>query len=212
MKQDHELNENEINEELEGAAMKEGREEGEQAEEAKERNEPEIIIRELKCRLTQEELDSKVSELVQITNVKIPIIESTKKLAMKRFAAELDELSDEAFKIGNIFISKCEERKVECIWRYNPTSKKMDLLRLKFEDWELQGVYGTDILKIPETLNEPWEEKGYYKSLIVESRDLTGEEKQLQLEFKKKSDAEAEPEQPEETKPKKKGKLKVIEN
>ena len=182
------------------------------AEDAPEKDTPEIITRELKCRLTQEELNAKVFELVQITNVKIPIIESTKKLEMKRFAAELEELSDEAFKIGNIFISKCEERKVECIWRYNPISKKMDLLRLNFETWELQVFYGTDILKIPETLNEPWEEKDYYKSLVVESRDLTGEEKQLQLEFKKKSEAEAEPEQPEETKPKKKGKLKVIEN
>ena len=201
MKQD--LDENEINEELQAEAAGE-------AEEAKEQNEPEIIIRELKCRLTQEELDSKVSELVQITNVKIPIIESTKKLAMKRFAAELDELSDKAFKIGNIFISKCEERKVECIWRYNAKSKKMDLIRLQFEDPKDQAELGHFCDMIKSNPVDDWEERNWYHCLVVETRDLTSEEKQLQLEFKKKSEARPEQEQAEEAKlkkrnPKKKG-------
>lgn len=150
-----------------------------------------IIVKELKFKLTQSELDAKVGELVQITNVKIPMIQDTMKLATKRYKAEIDELESEAFKIGNIFISKNEDRKCDCVWRYNRKSKKMDLVRLAFKDPQEQESSGEILSLMRENLVDedgyPWEDRAWYPDIVIESRDLTPEERQLELDLKKKS-------------------------
>lgn len=147
------------------------------------------INRVLSFQLTDEELDAKVKKLVEITNVKIPILENTKTLAMKRYKNEIEELQNEAFKLGDIYTKKCEDRECECFLRYNPKTNQMDLIRTKLESTALNGIYNLDIFEMKANPEKKWEDQDfYYKSAVVESRDLTADEKQLQLDLKEKEE------------------------
>lgn len=157
-----------------------------------------IIVKELKFKLTQSELDAKMNELVKIHNFEIPVLEETKKLAMKKYNNEIETLQSQAFKLGSIYNDKAENRNCDCVWRYNRQTKKMDLCRLAFKVPEYQDMYGEELSTMRDDLvcngSEPWESYTWYPSIVIETRDLTPEERQLELDLKKK--AEVKPPEP----------------
>ncbi|MFA5322046.1 MAG: hypothetical protein WC373_05175 [Smithella sp.] len=156
-----------------------------------------IIVKELKFKLTQSELDAKINELVKINNFEIPVLEETKKLAMKKYNNEIETLQSQAFKLGSIYNDKVESRNCDCVWRYNRQSKKMDLCRLAFKDPESQEIFGERLAHMRESLETdyqdfPWESNSWYPDIVIETRDLTQEERQLEMNLKEKK-AEVKP-------------------
>lgn len=89
----------------------------------------------IKHELTKEEKNEYNKKIVSLIINDLDDLKNRKKDAMKEFNAEIKQIESEATRLADIISSGVEDRLIECEWKYNQLTNKMNCIRIDTKEF-----------------------------------------------------------------------------